>query len=276
MVNDKCNDIGDDTIIIHPPSHDPTLLIPSQTINDIKISNGELWSIQDAIVYIFQLRLSKNYTLQKRSIGLDNRFHKNGTKSLLKHSTNLIKYATYDCLSLTQLVLFMYQSKMPSALICVQYSPYSGKYLPCQADIFSDFLKNNSPCFDEHIDNSMIVHDSNEHHKFFPDGNSTTVEQHLTSSNSNIVNNSNVRHKRSITSQKRRNKKSSIRHRRNRYSYEIIRPINLSITSVKHLLRKNHTKYVNINIVKSVLYIGVKNEGYKQLYEQILPSDMFV
>ena len=87
MINDKCNDIDDDTIIIHPPSHDPTLLIPPQTINDIKISNDKLWSIQDAIVYLFQQHLSKNYTLQEWSIGLDNRFHQNDTKSSLKHRT---------------------------------------------------------------------------------------------------------------------------------------------------------------------------------------------
>jgi hypothetical protein len=40
-------------------------------------------------------------------------------------------------------------------------------------------------------------------------------------------------------------KKSNIRHRRNRYKFEIIRRVIINITSAKEILRNYHIKYVN-------------------------------
>jgi ABC-type antimicrobial peptide transport system ATPase subunit len=63
--------------------------------------------------------------------------------------------------------------------------------------------------------------------------------------------------KRSLSAKQRCNKKSTVRHRHNRYNCEIIRP-------------------VNINIVGYTLYISVKTKDHQIYYEQLLPTDVFL
>ncbi|CAF4752932.1 unnamed protein product, partial [Rotaria magnacalcarata] len=46
------SNVNDDSIIIHAPTLDPDLILPPQIINNLKVRTGELWSLQDAVVYI--------------------------------------------------------------------------------------------------------------------------------------------------------------------------------------------------------------------------------
>ncbi|CAF5001972.1 unnamed protein product [Rotaria sp. Silwood1] len=54
-----------DIIIIDAPTHDPTLLLPTQLMNNKKFYSGETWSLQDAVVYTFGQYLSKRETLRR-------------------------------------------------------------------------------------------------------------------------------------------------------------------------------------------------------------------
>ncbi|CAF3020466.1 unnamed protein product [Rotaria socialis] len=291
-------DVNDDSLIIHAPTLDPDLILPPQIINNLKVRTGELWSLQDAVVYIFQQYLSKRDTLRRWSIGLDNRLT-NSTRSSTHHRSKLIKYAAYDCLSLAQLVVFMYQSHLSTASTCIQYSEMSGEYLIIRDnDFFDYFFTTNQPSDSHVIDECpvtmMAVHEIDERCPT-PSPNITTfgtipsdlipyiettppdTNLHLDTTTSHSNKNASHRtRKQSSIARQKRNKKSSLRHRRNRYNYEIIRPVNIDISSVKNLLRANHIQYININIVKSILYIGVKSDGWQKLYEHLIPPDMFV
>jgi hypothetical protein len=76
--------------------------------------------------------------------------------------------------------------------------------------------------------------------------------------------------------QKGRNQKSSLRHRRNRYNFELIRPVNTTISNVKKILRTYAVPYLNVNIVQSTLYIGLKSQDYQDYFGKLLPMDLFI
>ncbi|CAF2738401.1 unnamed protein product [Rotaria sp. Silwood2] len=82
--------------------------------------------------------------------------------------------------------------------------------------------------------------------------------------------------KRSITARKRRNKKTNIRHRRNRYNFHLIRPVDTTITHVKRILHSYAVPYLNVNIVRSTLYIELKSRSFQDYYEQLLLMDLFI
>lgn len=270
-----------DSVILNAPLCDPTLLVPAQLINNEKVLKKQRWSLQDAVVYVLNQYLSKKYTLRKWSIGLDICLQNYDKQYSLNHRNKLIMYAANDCLSVAQLISFMNNSNISPVFTCLKYSDDSGKYSSI-FDITLDFfsLKNNSTpissIINEYTNDSMTVHDIDERHQIIDEA-AQVVHQNLEENTTNITTNSlRPRQKRSAAAKQRRNKKSSIRHRANRYIYEIIRPVNMNIKLVKHLLRTNHIKYTNINPLNSLLYIGVKSEGDKQLYEQLLPQDMFI
>ena len=81
--------------------------------------------------------------------------------------------------------------------------------------------------------------------------------------------------RRSIEARKRRNQKTSLRHRCNRYRFQLLRPTNMDVTTVKNILHKYNIKYTNINLVQSVTFIGVNSQQQQQLYDQLLPIDIF-
>ncbi|CAF4814070.1 unnamed protein product, partial [Rotaria sp. Silwood2] len=81
---------------------------------------------------------------------------------------------------------------------------------------------------------------------------------------------------RSESARKRRNQKSSIRHRKNRYTFEITRPVNTTITNVKKILRSYAVPYINVNIVQSTLYMGLTSQDFKDYFNQLLPMDIFI
>ena len=83
--------------------------------------------------------------------------------------------------------------------------------------------------------------------------------------------------RRSIKARKRRNQKTSLRHRRNRYRFQLQRPTNMDVTTVKNILHKYNIKCTNINLVQSITLIGVNSQQQQQqqLYDQLLQIDIF-
>jgi hypothetical protein len=81
--------------------------------------------------------------------------------------------------------------------------------------------------------------------------------------------------RRSAEAHKRRNQKSNLRHRRNRYRFELQRPINMNVTMLKNIICEYNIKYTNVNPVRSQVFIGVKSQQQQQRYAQLLPLDIF-
>ncbi|CAF4180089.1 unnamed protein product [Rotaria magnacalcarata] len=222
------SNVNDVSIIIHAPTLDPDLILPPQIINNLK--------------YIFcQQYLSKRDTLRKWSIGLDNRLT-NSKRSSTHHRSKLIKYAAYDCLSLAQLVVFMYQSQLSTASTCIQYSKMSGEYLIIRDNDFFDFFfttnqPSDSHVIDEYPVTMMAVHEIDERcpipspdiitlgtipSDLIPYIETTPSDTNLHLDTTTSHSNKNASHrtrKQSSIARQKRNKKSSLRHRRNRYIF---------------------------------------------------------
>ncbi|CAF3295981.1 unnamed protein product [Rotaria sp. Silwood2] len=274
------NDLND-IVIIDAPTYDPTLLLPTQLMNNKKFYSGETWSLQDAIVYTFGQYLSKRETLRQWSIGLDETLYTCDRSFSSNYRKKLIKYACLDCLTVAYINFIMQQSKIPLDMNYVhKQQQTSGEYtlsntLTVVSDIFQ--LSEDSSYSSEQNNTELVaVHAPNERHQSPLHSIQLDCHQHETEAPALVSTTVPRSHKRSSIAKKKRNTKTSHRHRANRYNYEIIRPENMKITSIKKLLRENHIKYTNIHVVHSVLYIGVKSDGHKHLYEQLLPSDMFV
>ncbi|CAF1670242.1 unnamed protein product [Rotaria sp. Silwood1] len=269
-----------DIVIINAPAYDPTLILPTQLMNDKKFSSGETWSLQDAVVYTFGQYLSKRETLRRWSIGLDVKLPTRDTSFSSNYRKKLINYACLDCVSVAHIHLIMQQSKIPLDTNYIHQEPQtSGEYiLSNNLTVLSDMFQlsdDSSSSSEEYHTELVAVHVPNERHQS-PSHIIQMDYQQETEAPALVPPTVPRSHKRSSIAKKKRNQKTSRRHRANRYNYEIIRPANMKITSIKKLLRENHIKYTNIHVVHSVLYIGVKSDGHKRLYEQLLPSHMFV
>ncbi|CAF1142661.1 unnamed protein product [Rotaria magnacalcarata] len=195
----------------------------------------------------------------------------------------MITYAANECTSLTALIQFMYRSNIPSALQYVQYPVDIGEYNFDQEQngsslSFQVHLEDIKTSDDEDMDYLMAVHDINERHSM-KNANAEPYHQQLHDDNLiNINNDSNllndyinikhkIRQRRTVQAQKRRNQKTSIKHRKNCYIYELIRPVNMSIKLVKNKLKEFGINYLNVNIVRSQLYFGLKSHRDQIEYE---------
>ncbi|CAF3410149.1 unnamed protein product [Rotaria socialis] len=282
----------DDVVIINAPTYDPHLLLPTSLMNKKKFNSHESWSLQHAVLYTFGLHLSKRETLRQWDIGLDINLPTCDHSFSINYRQKLINYACLDCVSVAHINLFMHQSELPLDLTFVKEQIITGEYfVSTKSNVASDIFQLDDACSSssfEQIDAQvMAVHVPNDRHQSMPlitsmDSQHLVSVSPLESTPDEIITNLNSQsvecspHKRSNNAKRRKNQKSSLRHRRKRYHHEIIRPANMKITSIKQLLRKNHIKYLNIHVVHSTLFIGVKSDGFKQLYEQIIPADMFV
>ncbi|CAF1193942.1 unnamed protein product [Didymodactylos carnosus] len=76
---------------------------------------------------------------------------------------------------------------------------------------------------------------------------------------------------------KRRSHKTSIKMRRKRYTYEVIRDIfeRFSISSVKSVLRWLRIKWVNVHLVRHRMFLGLKDDATRIQYEQRLRDEFF-
>ncbi|CAF4720594.1 unnamed protein product, partial [Rotaria socialis] len=74
------------------------------------MTTRNLWSLQDAVVYLLEKYLSKRETHQKWSIGLDPRLQNTIPHVPIRQRNNLIRYASNDVLSLNEIIMFMYNA----------------------------------------------------------------------------------------------------------------------------------------------------------------------
>ncbi|CAF2224046.1 unnamed protein product [Rotaria magnacalcarata] len=259
----------DDVVIVNAPTYDPHLLLPTSIMNKKKFNSHESWSLQDAILYIFGLHLSKRETLRQWAIGLDINLPTCDRSFSVNYRQKLINYACLDCVSVAHINLFMHQSELPLDLTFVQEQIMSGEYfVPTKQNVASTIFQidddSSSSSFEQLDEQVVAVHVPNDRHQSMPlitsmDSPHLLSESLLELPPDEAITNFNSHsvecfpHKRSTDAKRRKNQKSSLRHRRNRYHHEIIRPANMKITSIKQLLH-----------------------GFKQLYEQIIPADMLV
>ncbi|CAF4992439.1 unnamed protein product [Rotaria sp. Silwood1] len=101
-----------------------------------------------------------------------------------------------------------------------------------------------------------------------------TNEQHQVSNSHHLGPNPTTT---TFTSKQLRNRKTNRRHRINRYRYEVIRQVYrlFSITKIKRILRSMNIFYVNINMVRHKLFIGLKNQTMVDEVEKILHNRIF-
>ncbi|CAF3424415.1 unnamed protein product, partial [Rotaria sp. Silwood2] len=295
---DDSSDGPPDSIILHAPSIDASLFLPAQFMNNKKLSLNELWSLQDSIAYVFSQYLSKQYTLRKWSVGLDARLPNRDPQFSSSYRHKLVNYAVYDCLSMAQLLLFISQSNISSNTTCIKYfnDPPLGEYklildISDPPSLFQVHSTNDSSIIisdDDELINQDEVHNDveiiddiecNNNIEIISDdddGDLVMTGHDINDRHQTLPSSKEKFHKRSTAARKRRNAKSSLRHRKNRYNFVIARSIYTNIKNVKKLLRSWHIKYTNVNTIRSTLYIGIKNQGDKQLFEQLIPDGVFV
>ncbi|CAF1104471.1 unnamed protein product [Rotaria sp. Silwood1] len=357
--DDKTNNTlnYDDSIIIHAPALDPELFLPPAMMNRLKIMKNQLWSLQDAIAYLFYKYLSKRDTLRSWSIGLDKRLSSRNKNYSFNYRKRLIQYASYDCLSLMEIILFMHANYLSHLQDHDSHIQSLGEYFFYLTTKFSPpssfQLVNNRQTyellFDDESDESMTGHELYERHQisseaqtdeqnlniflppvepqpseqidqiqneincymsndqcltidpqsnnyeYYVDINSSEEPPHYHQMDhhqeseltchvqpndldviSSTLTETKTKRRRSESARKRRNHKSSLRHRKNRYTFEIIRPVNTTITNVKKILRSYAVPYINVNIVQSTLYMGLLTQDFKDYFNQLLPMDIFI
>ena len=100
---------ADDLLIINAPESNVELFSSASEINHIKITNKQLWSLQDSLAYTLHKYLSKRDTCRSWAIGLDTRLSSRNKNYSYNYRQRLIKYATHDCLSLMEVIWFIYE-----------------------------------------------------------------------------------------------------------------------------------------------------------------------
>ena len=50
----------------------------------------------------------------------------------------------------------------------------------------------------------------------------------------------------------------------------------MPIITIKRILDEYQIKYINVNVVRSTLHLGVKNAELQRRHEQLLPDDVFI
>ena len=329
---------ADDSLIINAPQS-MELFLSASEINHIKITNNQLWSLQDSIAYTLHKYLSKRDTCRSWAIGLNTRLSSRNKDYSYNYRQRLIKYASYDCLSLMDLIWFIYEQYLNYSSRNESYVQTLGEYFSFLKQKFASPIssseKNQQQWYDalstdadDDSDDMLIVHELNERqpsHFNRPFIQQTTATdplsiehvkendfvstqqptafdlstsqpvilfeqqsnlkpQDIVSSEIAINQRPNIpiaqrkttrKPRRSIEARKRRNQKTSSRHRRNRYRFQLQRPTNRNVTTVKNILHKFNIKYTNINLVQSVTFIGVKTQQQQQFYDQLLPIDIF-
>jgi hypothetical protein len=338
---------ADDSLIINATESMFELILPASEINHTKMSNNQLWSLQDSLVYTLHKYLSKRDTCRSWAIGLDIRLSSRNKNYSYNYRQRLIKYASHDCLSLMELIWFMYEQYLNQPSRNENSVQTLGEYFLSLNQKFTSSIpsssgKNQQPSYDslfydsnDDSDDMLTVHELDErqpssldrpfiqqptpfdlptaHQLKLVDQPSslnrpfiqqptpfdlpTAQQLKLVDQPSNsqpqvlispvvVVNQHpdipptqrKIKRKprRSVEAQKRRNQKTSLRHRCNRYKFEIKRSTNIDVTTVKNILDEYNITYKNVNPVHSVIFIGVKSQQQQQLYDQLLPVDIFL
>ncbi|CAF3395880.1 unnamed protein product [Rotaria sp. Silwood2] len=176
----------DDSIFIHAPALDPELFLPPAMMNHLKVMNNKLWSLQDAIAYLFYKYLSKRDTLRSWPIGLDKRLSSRNKNYSFNYRRRLIQYASYDCLSLMEIILFIHENYLSHLHDNDSHIQSLGEYFFYLTTKFSPSpssfqLVNNSQMyellFDDESDESMTGDELYERHQISSEA--QTDEQNL-------------------------------------------------------------------------------------------------
>ena len=158
-----------DVVIIDAPAYDPTLIMPSNLINERKILSKEPWSLQDSILYTFGKYLSKCDTLQNWSIGLDPRLPNDDLSFPSSHRAKLIQYVCLDCTSVAHLIFVMRQSQISlnnnDEQQQQQHRPTGQYSISKQQQILSNMFQlreDSSSSYEEYCTKLMTDHDLND------------------------------------------------------------------------------------------------------------------
>lgn len=320
-----------------------TKLISHEQMNQVKISSNNMWSLQDAVVYLLHRYLSKQETLRDWGIGLDKKLSNENDQKLNNTRQQLVNYAVYDCFSVFDIMIFIYekysiqqqqQTKVIQSLHEYFYTwqqqikvkkkknkSIINMFLEDESDddmadyasddrCISSLTSSKNPVnanSNEYQSSTRIVliddeivltSESNDRHP--SNEPQTKTQQNLSKLfeerqqqeyhqvNSICLLNENpsdattteqvkpkTKRKRSIAARKIRNQKSSQRHRRNRYKFEVIRPLNIPVTEAKAILKSMNINPDNVNPVNRTLYISLKDEQQQKQVEQMLRMNIF-
>ena len=312
-------------------------LVSHDSLNQMKKSKNNEWSLQDAVIYTLHKYLSKKETRQNWSQGLE---------GLSMEQQLLVKYATFDCLSMFDLMMFIYRHYQSNQQQQQQQTTEEMKnfFLKWQQEVgvvkkvknvvqvlveelseesesgherndrytfqrYSSIDKGTTNTENETVASIMLLDDeivlvnnpacnqqqvieqveqqqqqvkSNESPESEMNQHEEQVAEHTTSQvNQQITTTTTTerkrkrKNKRSTEAKQRRNQKSSIRHRKNRYRFEVIRSLNMDVGSAKRILGDMNISVENINPVGTYLYISVKSEQQQNELDQLLPMDIF-
>ena len=263
-INTDLNDV----VIIDAPVYDPTLILPTQLMNDKKVCSSESWGLQDAILYTFGQYLSKRETLRRWSIGLDSTLSTRDTSFSSNYRKRLINYACLECVSAAHINLIMQRSKIPLDIYYVkQEQQTSGEYnlsknSPFVSNLFQ-LREDSSSSSEQYNPEMMTIHVPEERHPFQL---STIPIDYHNETTTIIPKNSFHSHTRSSIAKKKRNKKTSRRHRANSYKYETICSANMKIALIKKLLREKQPIFMwfaqHFALVSSHMVINVYMNSY--------------
>ncbi|CAF3126947.1 unnamed protein product [Rotaria sp. Silwood2] len=80
-----------------------------------------------------------------------------------------------------------------------------------------------------------------------------------------------------LTAKQKRNRKTNLRHRRNRYRYEVKRHVyhRFNVTKIKRILKSMNIFYININLVRNRLFMGLKTREIADEVEYLLNDHIF-
>lgn len=309
-------------------------LVSHDNLNQMEKSKNNEWSLQDAVIYTLHKYLSKKETRQIWSQGLE---------GLSMQQQLLVKYATFDCLSMFDLMMFIYRHHQLNQQLQQQtteeienfflewqqevvvvkrvknvvqvlveemseesesgherndrytFQRYSsidkgttstGKETVASIMLCDDeiVLVNNLACNQQQVleqvdqqqvkSNESPTSQMNEHQGQVTEHTTNQENQKITTTKTSEIKKKR-KNKRSMEAKQRRNQQSSIRHRKNRYRFEVIRSLNMDVGSAKRILRQMNISVENINPVGKNLYISVKTEQQQNELNQLLPMDIF-
>ena len=246
------------------------------------VSNGppKLWSLQNAVLYTANCFLDKSQTESDWFAMLDPKNTSLPSLDLDK----MIKYAIYDCLSVTYLRLPIMQRW---SLIQLEKTPIhilltDTKHIIADPDleyVSEDELpqviqpllfNNNEQQQQQRTDEVTDQVSTSEQLMERP----SSLDQKLSILNTN----SSKKHsQRSAVARARRNRKRPISHRIRRYEYRLVRSLYYLFTlkMIKKVLNQLEIQFTHVKCDNYQLIIGINNKKLKRKFEQLLPLDTF-
>ncbi|CAF3502743.1 unnamed protein product [Rotaria sp. Silwood2] len=234
--------------------------LPCQCESCLGINPTDTWSLQNAVAYELHQWLDKRFTRSSFDIGLDPQlYHFNINE--IAHRTTLTNYATFDCLSIYQLLIKLNWINIPQQSTITSTISVEEDTIEVQQTL---------------IDYEQISSDELE-----PEREPQQQRTVIISDNPTISNNNDHQQHHSLTKEDRKkihNRSCTLKQRKKYNKYEIIRrniDPRFKIGMIKNILRKNDISFTAINTStssvthKTSLYIGIKDKSKLQTYKHI-------